>query len=887
MTLKIRIVSILTILSLMILIAPQGSTVSAGGYCDWVSFVADVTVPDGWPVAPGQILEKTWRLQNIGTCWWTPSYKLVFAGGAQMGGVSEVNLPKDVPPGETVDITVGLTAPTVPGRYIGYWKLQNPNGGLFGMGQTATQAFFVEVEVVSQAAPVYDFVANAPLATWITEASGKRPFPGVYGDPNGFVQVVDQPILESGIPSSGKGILMAPPAEYNEHIDGFFPPYEIKEDDRFQALIGCEYGSTGCDVRFVLQYQDPQEPGGNAHTFWAQDKSYKNSFTPVDVKLKSLAGKKLSFRFIIRPNGSTLDDHAIWVNPVIVNSNQTGPEIPTVTPLPVTPTPTISSTLPPSTLCDRAWFLGDVTVPDGTVFAPGETFTKTWKLRNVGSCTWTTDYSLVFSTGDQMGGPVSINLPASVGPREEIDLSVDLVAPATPGSYRGNWLLKNAAGDFFGIGVQWNTLANKPFWVAINVASTSPPVTGYDFVAHVCDAQWTSGIATLPLLPCPYEDVSNGTIKVVDNPHLENDTIDTRPALLTVPQNVYNGYMQGIYPPFTVQEGDHFKSLINCEFGQRDCYVAYRLDYQVDNGPIQNFWSFGERYEGLYYQANVDLSPLAGQTVKFILRADANGFPTGDRALWVAPSIVRSGEAYPQMTATPTTPISTSTPIPELTPTFTPVQPTATLQVPTATSAQPTGTLQVPTATPPQPSSTPAQPTATLHVPTATPPQPTATLQPPTAVPTATTLPAAAQGYFNTNYDFQFLFPPNSSLVVFSDNRARITYPFTSGTNLVAKYLDVVVVDGLDPCHTTNFTNPPTSTSSTVINGIPFLVETGVDFAFSNTYTWKAYSTYHNNACISMNFVLQSTDSGAPSYDTIPESSVFEAIMATFKLTNP
>jgi len=876
MTLKIRIVSILTILSLMTLIAPQGSTVSAGGYCDWVSFVADVTIPDGLPVVPGQILEKTWRLQNIGTCWWTPSYKLVFVGGAQMGGVTEMNLPQDVPPGENIDLTIGLTAPSVPGRYIGYWKLQNTNGGLFGMGQTATQAFFVEVEVVSQAAPVYDFVGSAPAARWVTEASGRRPFPGVYGDPDGFAMTVDQPILESGIPSKGTGLLEVPPAEYDEHIYGLFPAYEVQKGDRFQALVGCEYGSTECDVRFVLQYSDPD--GGNTLTFWHLDKSYKNSFTPVDIKLGSLAGQKVSFVLLIRPKGSTKDDHAIWVNPVIVNSDQTGPAIPTVTPLPVTPIPTISSTLPPSTLCDRAWFLGDVTVPDGTVYAPGETFTKTWKLRNVGSCTWTTDYSLVFSTGDQMGSPVSINLPTSVGPREEIDLSVDLVAPTTPGSYRGNWLLKNTSGELFGIGIQWNTLANRPFWVAIDVASKSPPVTGYDFVAHACDALWTSGMATLPVLPCPYEDVSNGTIKVVDNPHLENDTFDTRPALLTVPRNVYNGYMQGIYPPFTVQEGDHFRSLINCEFGQKNCYVAYRLDYQVDNGPIQNFWSFGERYEGLYYQADVDLSPLAGQTVKFVLRVDSNGFPTGDRALWVAPSIVRSGEAYPQVTATSTVPPSTSTSIPESTPTSTPVQPTATLQAPTATPAQPTATLL--------PSSTPVQPTATLQ-PSSTPVQPTSTLQPPTVVPTATSAPAAAHGYFNTKYGFQFLFPPNSSLIVFSDNRARVTHPFTSGTNLVAKYLDVVVVDGLNPCHTTNFTNLPTSTSSTIINGVPFLVETGADFAFGNTYTWKAYSTFHNNACISMNFVLQSTNSGAPSYDTIPESSVFEAIMATFKLTNP
>ena len=878
MTRTFKLVSVFVIFSLLTVMVPQGrmgvTTVSAGGYCDWAQFIADVTVPDGVPVDPGRPLTKTWQLKNIGTCWWTKSYKLVFVGGAQMGGITEINLPVGVAPGDTIDLSVSLTAPMAPGMYIGYWKLQNSNGGQFGIGLTATNPFYVKIEVVSKAPPEYDFVANAPSTVWGTEFAGRRPFPGVYGDPNGFVQTVAHPILETGIPSSNAGILMAPPAEFNEHIYGIFPAYTVKRGDRFQSFIGCEYGSENCDVNFVLQYQNPD--GGDTKTFWQKVKSYKDSVTWVDISLNPLEGQRVSFIFTIRSNGVTQGDNAIWVNPVIVNSNNPGPIVTTVTPASISPTPTISSTLPPSTLCDRAWFLGDVTVPDGTTFAPGEAFTKTWKLRNVGDCTWTTDYSLVFSTGDQMGGSVSVNLPHAVGPREEIDLSVNLVAPANPGSYRGNWLLKNAAGEMFGIGVQWNTLANKPFWVAINVGDSSPPssANGYDFVAHACEAQWTSGLAMLPFLPCPYQDVSNGTVMIVENPHLEDNTFDTRPALLTVPQNIYNGYIQGFFPPFTVQAGDRFKSLLSCEYGQKNCYVVYRLNYQVDNGPIQNFWSFGERYEGLYYQADVDLSPLAGKMVKFILKVDANGFPTNDHALWVAPSIVRKGASYPTVTAAPNTavPTSTLTPVSTITSSVTPLGSTATPQpspivsTPTATSIS----VSTPTSTP-----TPVDPTAT--------PQPSPVV--PTVTPTSTS--GAAHGYLNAKYGFQFLFPPQSTLVVISDNRARVTHQFTPGTNLVDKYLDVVVVDGLNPCHTTGFTNPPTSTSTTVINGVPFLVENGTDSAFSNNYVWRAYSTLYNNACISMNFVLQSTNSGAPEYDAIPESSIFEAIMGTFKLIGP
>src|SRR5512138_302063 len=73
--------------------------------------------------------------------------------------------------------------------------------------------------------------------------------------------------------------------------------------------------------------------------------------------------------------------------------------------------------------CDRAQFVADVTVPDGAKFAPGSAFTKTWRLKNVGTCTWSTSYSLVFSSGEPMGGPASIAFPLNVPPGQMVDLS--------------------------------------------------------------------------------------------------------------------------------------------------------------------------------------------------------------------------------------------------------------------------------------------------------------------------------------------------------------------------------------------------------------------------------------------------------------------------------
>jgi len=136
---------------------------------------------------------------------------------------------------------------------------------------------------------------------------------------------------------------------------------------------------------------------------------------------------------------------------------------PTFTPIATqTLGPTATNTSAP-VVCNRASFVQDVTVPDNTAFDPNENFTKTWRLRNVGSCTWTSGYSLVFDSGDLMGGPASQQLTnGTVAPNQTIDVSVDLKAPASNGTYKGNWRLREPGGTLF-------ALSTGPFWVQIKV----------------------------------------------------------------------------------------------------------------------------------------------------------------------------------------------------------------------------------------------------------------------------------------------------------------------------------------------------------------------------------------------------------------------------------
>ncbi|MFH1524331.1 MAG: Ig-like domain repeat protein [Chloroflexota bacterium] len=302
-----------------------------------------------------------------------------------------------------------------------------------------------------------------------------------------------------------------------------------------------------------------------------------------------------------------------------------------------------------ATPCNWAQFIADVTIPDGTTFSPGATFVKTWRLKNIGTCTWTTSYAAVFVSGSQMGAPVAVNLPTSVAPGATVDITVNMTAPSASGHYRGNWELRNASGGLFGVGAS----ASYLYWVDINVNVLYS--VAYDFVANYCSATWTSGAGTLP---CPGTDGnSNGFVYKVDSPQLENGSTDSNPGLVINPQYTTGGYIQAVYPAYTVQAGDRFQSIVNCAYNAPNCYVGYRLNYQIGSGPVATFWSFNERYEGLYYPANIDLSSLAGQSVKFILYvADVSGrgVPSGDKALWGGARIVHATSGYVPPPATTT-----------------------------------------------------------------------------------------------------------------------------------------------------------------------------------------------------------------------------------------
>jgi hypothetical protein len=324
--------------------------------------------------------------------------------------------------------------------------------------------------------------------------------------------------------------------------------------------------------------------------------------------------------------------------------------------------------LQPVTKCDAASFESDVTYPDGSIVSRGSPFTKIWRLKNVGTCTWTTSYGIVFVSGEKLGAPNDVSLSGSVAPGQTIDIPVNLTAPNAEGRYRGNWKLRNASGVLFGVGAT----SDSNFYVDVSVSGFI--VTGYDFVANFCDANWRNDSKNLP---CPGSDGDDrGFVLMLDAPKMEDGNA-RGPGLITHPENSNTGFIKGQYPAINIKSGDRFQALIGCAYKANDCNLIFRLEYQIGNGNIRSLGQWQEVYEGRHYPVNIDLSPLSGENVKFILTIFTNGSSHEDFALWVTPRITSHSAQAPTATSTATlsptaTPTATQTSTATETPTPTP-----------------------------------------------------------------------------------------------------------------------------------------------------------------------------------------------------------------------
>jgi hypothetical protein len=170
--------------------AGAGAGASTGG--DNSQYVADVTIPDGTNFSSNESFVKTWRVQNTGTSTWTTSYSLNFVSGAPMTSTTKVALPQEVGPGQTLDISVNLTAPAEPGNYQGFWQLSNAQGTVFGV------QIYVDINVTNGAGAS----SSTPGTPGTPSASAATATPGTSGTAGSTVTQVTLTVESATVQSS-------------------------------------------------------------------------------------------------------------------------------------------------------------------------------------------------------------------------------------------------------------------------------------------------------------------------------------------------------------------------------------------------------------------------------------------------------------------------------------------------------------------------------------------------------------------------------------------------------------------------------------------------------------------------------------------------------------
>lgn len=311
---------------------------------------------------------------------------------------------------------------------------------------------------------------------------------------------------------------------------------------------------------------------------------------------------------------------------ITTNPNSQATLIPTVqtSTSPVEITPTKGTALP----CDQVTFVRDISIPDGTLVFPGTPFTKTWELKNSGTCPWNSNYLLVFANeGDLMNATISQPLVTSgaVQPGELMKVSVTFTAPAKTGDVKSYWRLRNPAGVDFGP-------AGKAFWAAIKVSDNFQPQD------NLCNATWSNATADLA---CPSKSGdAKGAVFRVANPVFASGHKDDEPAIQLEPQQTNDGMIVGKFPPYLVNAASPvLMAIIGCAADAKACDAKVTLTSQIGNEPEQPLGEWNVTYSKEWAIVKIDLAAkgMAGKAVVLRIYARANGSATQDRVLILGP----------------------------------------------------------------------------------------------------------------------------------------------------------------------------------------------------------------------------------------------------------
>ena len=289
--------------------------------CNAAKYIDDITIPDWSTLYAGEEFVKTWQVKNVGTCSWTKDYHIYFADGKKLDAPTSLAFPKTVNPGETVNLSVPMVAPSDKGSYTGSWLLEAANGVKFGVGYDYSVPLTVNIKVenlpeAKDPDTRYDLVKEMCSASWRTNA-GDIGCPSARIDTDkGSITRSYAPVIAGGY-KDDEGALYTVPAKGGDGmILGKFPRFKFKSGDRFRSLLVCADKAKKCSVTYELLYNVSGSDEGGSLGSW--DVSYSDS-EQVDVNLNSLAGKEAYLLLKVYSKGDPTDDVALWMAARVTN----------------------------------------------------------------------------------------------------------------------------------------------------------------------------------------------------------------------------------------------------------------------------------------------------------------------------------------------------------------------------------------------------------------------------------------------------------------------------------------------------------------------------------------------------------------------------------------
>lgn len=443
--------------------------------------VADVTVPDGTTVQGGQVILKTWRVRNTGDTTWETGYRLVFVGAAAndtpMDAPQEVPLPA-VTPGASTDLSIALTAPEKPGTYRSTWRLHDPKGEPFG------PELYAEIRSIAAPAKPAD---NAVYVADITILNGTRLQPGFRFTKTWRIRNTGTKAWSEGYVLTltgenklgGQQAVPLPPTppgqEADVSVELTAPSVLGRHSSAWQAynpagqpfgdILSVEIEVVQLGTLDMARYEaDVSYPDGtivSAGEQFTKTWRVKNAGTSAWT-----SGYALAFVSDRRMDGpdSVMLPLALPGESVEVSVTLTAPLSPGLqrsswrarnpegllfgdllyaeirVPL---------SSTPGSPSIEDAQLEGHITYPDGSEVMAGESFAKTWAIRNTGSVQWGPGHVLAFTGGTEMGETRQVHV-GTVPAQGVVTVTVEMVAPPAAGRYINRWRMRNSRGEYFG-----------------------------------------------------------------------------------------------------------------------------------------------------------------------------------------------------------------------------------------------------------------------------------------------------------------------------------------------------------------------------------------------------------------------------------------------------